>query len=172
MNALIRSHLILQEGNSLAVHIMEHDNNHPEQLPALAQPATLPAKLPGVIVVIPAYNEQLVIGSLVLKTCRMVEKVIVVDDGSPDNTSHVARLAGSEVISLPENMGKAHALLAGLNRARELGCTATVTLDGDGQHMTREIPVVAKPVLAGKADLVIGSSIFQKRRMACLPNAG
>ncbi|MCX6701341.1 MAG: glycosyltransferase family 2 protein [Methanomicrobiales archaeon] len=137
---------------------MEHDNEHLEQQPSLAQPE----KLPGVIVVIPAYNEELVIGSIVLKSLRLVEKVIVVDDGSTDYTSDVARLAGSEVIRLPENMGKAHALLAGLNRARALGCTAAVTLDGDGQHKTREIPIVAKPVLDGKADLVIGSRFLGK----------
>jgi len=126
------------------------------------QPATFPTKLPGVIVVIPAYNEELVIGSLVLKASRLVEKVIVVDDGSTDNTAHVARLAGAEVIRLRENQGKSHALLAGLNRAREIGCAVAVTLDGDGQHKTREIPVVAQPVLEGKADLVIGSRFLGK----------
>jgi glycosyltransferase involved in cell wall biosynthesis len=56
-----------------------------------------------------------------------------------------------------ENQGKAHAVLAGLNRARDFGCTAVVTRDGDGQHKTREIPVVAQPVLEGNADLVNGS---------------
>jgi len=145
---------------------MEHDNEHLKRQPVLAQPktqpATFPTKLPGVIVVIPAYNEELVIGSLVLKASRLVETVIVVNDGSTDTTTHVARLAGAEVIRLAENMGKAHALLAGLNRARELGCTAAVTLDGDGQHKTREIPVVAQPVLEGKADLVIGSRFLGK----------
>jgi len=145
---------------------MEHDNEHFKQQPVLAQPetqpATFPTKLPGVIVVIPAYNEELVIGSLVLKASRQVEKVIVVDDGSPDNTAHVARLAGAEVIRLRENQGKSHALLAGLNRAREIGCAVAVTLDGDGQHKTREIPVVAQPVLDGKADLVIGSRFLGK----------
>jgi len=157
---------------------MQHDNEHPEQHSAFAHPdtqpdiqsatqpathpATLPEKLPGVIVVIPAYQEELVIGSLVLKAMRIVGKVIVVDDGSPDQTALVARYAGAEVIRLEENKGKAHALLAGLNRARDLGCQAAVTLDGDGQHKTRDISVVAQPVLEGRADLVIGSRFLGK----------
>jgi glycosyltransferase involved in cell wall biosynthesis len=58
---------------------------------------------------------------------------------------------------MESNMGKAHAMCAVLKRARELGCTAAVTLDGDGQHSTREIRQVVTPVLEGKADLVIGS---------------
>jgi len=84
-----------------------------------------------------------------------VDHVIVVDDGSKDNTADVARLAGAEVIRIDENQGKAHALLLGLKRAREFGCRVAVTFDGDGQHKTSTIPFVAQPVLSGKADLVI-----------------
>jgi glycosyltransferase involved in cell wall biosynthesis len=119
-------------------------------------------RLADVIVVIPAYKEELVIGSLVLKARQIVERVIVVDDGSPDRTYEVATYAGAEVIRLDHNTGKAYALLLGLKRARELGCRAAVAIDGDGQHKTREIPAVAKPVLEGKADLVIGSRFLGK----------
>jgi len=107
--------------------------------------------------VIPAYNEGLVIGSVVLQAKQHVDRVIVVDDGSTDRTAEIARLAGAEVIRMPENGGKASALMAGFSRARALGYAAVVTLDGDGQHDPAEIPVVAAPVLAGEADLVIGS---------------
>jgi glycosyltransferase involved in cell wall biosynthesis len=115
-----------------------------------------------VIVVIPAYNEELVIGSIVLKALQIVERVIVVDDGSHDHTADVAGLAGAEIIRVDENQGKAHALLLGLKRARELGCLAAVTFDGDGQHKTRDITTVIKPVLEGKADLVVGSRFLTK----------
>jgi glycosyltransferase involved in cell wall biosynthesis len=120
-------------------------------------------KLKGVVVVIPAYNEELVIGSVVLKTCRIVHKVIVVDDGSKDRTAEVARYAGAEVIRLDENHGKAHALLLGLKRAHDLGCTAAISIDGDSQHTITDIPRVVQPVLDGKADLVIGSRFLEKR---------
>lgn len=108
-------------------------------------------------VVIPAYNEGLVIGSVVLQARQHAGCVIVVDDGSLDRTAAVARLAGADVIEMPENSGKAKAMMAGFARARSLGYETVVTLDGDGQHDPDEIPAVAAPVLAGEADLVIGS---------------
>jgi len=116
----------------------------------------------GLIAVIPAYNEELVIGSVVLRTRQYVERVIVVDDGSSDRTSEVAKLAGAEVIRLDANTGKAYALLLGLRHAHNMGCTTAVMLDADGQHDPREIPRVAGLVLEGKADLVIGSRFLQK----------
>lgn len=119
-------------------------------------------KFEDIIVVIPAYNEELVIGSVVLGVSRIVEKIIVVDDGSTDATYIIATAAGAEVIRVERNQGKAHALLLGLKRARELGCRAAVTFDGDGQHKSDDIPSVIKPVLEGKADLVIGSRFLTK----------
>lgn len=108
-------------------------------------------------VVAPAYNEGLVIGSVVLLAKKHADRVIVVDDGSADRTAEIARLAGADVIRMPENGGKAKAMMAGFTRARELGYEAVVMLDGDGQHDPDEIPTVAAPVLEGEADLVIGS---------------
>ena len=128
-----------------------------------APAAHLQTQLTGVSVVIPAYNEELVIGSVVLKACTLVRKVIVVDDGSHDRTAEVAKLPGADVIRLDGNTGKASALLLGLKRARDLGCTAAVTLDGDGQHTTDDIGRVVRPVLDGKADLVIGSRFLGKK---------
>ena len=125
-------------------------------------PDPLPDKLPGVTAVIPAYNEELFIGSIVLKARQIVDRVIVIDDGSTDRTSELATYAGAEVIHLDKNMGKAHALLLGLKRAQDLGSTAAVSLDGDGQHKAREIPDVVRPVLDGRADLVIGPGFLMK----------
>jgi glycosyltransferase involved in cell wall biosynthesis len=116
----------------------------------------------GLVAVIPAYNEELVIGSVVLRTRQYVEQVIVVDDGSIDRTSEVAKMAGAEVIRLDANTGKAYALLLGLRHAHNMGCTAAVMLDADGQHDPREIPRVAGMVMNGQADLVIGSRFLRK----------
>jgi glycosyltransferase involved in cell wall biosynthesis len=130
----------------------------------VTRPAPSTEKLSGVTAVIPAHNEELFIGSIVLTACQIVDHVIVVDDGSTDRTSELATYAGAEVIRLDKNMGKAHALLLGLKRAKDLGSTAAVTLDGDGQHKAREIPDVVRPVLDGKADLVIGSRFLGERQ--------
>ncbi len=119
----------------------------------------------GVFAVLPAYNEELVIGSVVLRTRQFVDRVIVVDDGSTDRTAEVAKLAGAEVIRLDYNTGKAYALLLGLRHARETGCTVAVMLDADGQHDPSEIPRVAGLVSIGKADLVIGSRFLYKNRI-------
>lgn len=117
----------------------------------------------ALVAVIPAYNEGLVIGSVTLQTKQHADHVIVVDDGSSDRTAETARLAGADVVRLPENAGKAKAMMTGFARARELGYDAVVMLDGDGQHDPDEIPAVAAPVLVGAADLVIGSRFLDIR---------
>jgi glycosyltransferase involved in cell wall biosynthesis len=116
----------------------------------------------GLYAVLPAYNEELVIGSVILRTRQYVDRVIVVDDGSSDRTAEVAKLAGADVVRLEHNTGKAYALLLGLRRARETGCTVAVMLDADGQHDPNEIQRVARLVSIGKADLVIGSRFLEK----------
>lgn len=73
----------------------------------------------GLCAVLPAYNDEAVIGSIVLRTKQYVSHVIVVDDGSTDRTADVAKFAGAEVIQLEHTMGKTYAILLGLRRARE-----------------------------------------------------
>ena len=111
----------------------------------------------SIIAIIPAFNEEISIGSVVLKTRSMVSRVIVVDDGSTDSTSIIAILAGAEVIRLEKNQGKGHAMMAGFNRARELDPDVVVMLDADGQHNPAEIKDLIPQVINGEADLVIGS---------------
>jgi len=116
----------------------------------------------GLMAVIPAYNEEVSIGSVVVQAKQYVDRVIVVDDGSADRTAEVARLAGAEVIRLEQNTGKAYALLLGLKSSREMGCQACVMLDADGQHHTHDIPRLASWAMNGSADLVIGSRFLEK----------
>lgn len=113
--------------------------------------------LEGTVAVIPAFNEELTIGSIVLLTRPYVERVIVVDDGSSDRTASIALEAGAEVLRMERNGGKAKAVLTGLERAGERSPRCVVLLDGDGQMDPAEIPQVAGPILRGEADLVIGS---------------
>jgi glycosyltransferase involved in cell wall biosynthesis len=111
----------------------------------------------AITVVIPAYNETRFIGSTVLKARAYADTVIVVDDGSSDNTAEVAEAAGAVLVRHNCNLGKGAALNTGFCKARELGAQVVVTLDADGQHLAEELPQVVKPVLAGEADVVIGS---------------
>lgn len=108
-------------------------------------------------VVIPAYNEAKMIADIVSGSLKYADEVIVVDDGSRDNTSFVARAAGARVIRLPKNNGKGVALTLGLKTAAINGADVIVCLDGDGQHDPDEIPRVALPVIRGEADVVVGS---------------
>jgi glycosyltransferase involved in cell wall biosynthesis len=119
---------------------------------------------PRVVAVIPAFNEEIAIGSVVLGALAKVDLVIVVDDFSRDKTAKLAEQAGAQVIRMPKNGGKAKALLTGLREADRLGCWAAVMLDGDGQHRTEDIEAVVAPVINGEADLVIGSRFIGEQK--------
>nr|WP_319540140.1 glycosyltransferase family 2 protein [uncultured Methanospirillum sp.] len=109
------------------------------------------------IAIIPAYNEELTVGMVVMLSLQHVGRVVVVDDGSIDRTAEIAWLSGADVVRVEPNKGKANAVRAGIARAREIGCNAMVMLDADGQHNPSEIPDLLDPILSGEADLVIGS---------------
>jgi hypothetical protein len=112
---------------------------------------------PTVVAVIPAFNEERFIASVVFTVRQYATTVIVVDDGSSDRTAALAEAAGASVIRLLRNGGKASALNAGFEAAAEWDPSVVVCLDGDAQHEPAEIPELIRPVLEGVADVVIGS---------------
>jgi glycosyltransferase involved in cell wall biosynthesis len=112
---------------------------------------------PQVIVAIPCFNEERFIGSVVLKTKRYVDKVLVIDDGSSDGSAEVARDAGATVYRHESNKGYGAAVRTALQKGREQKADILVIIDGDGQHDPREIPRLVKPILDGQADVVVGS---------------
>jgi glycosyltransferase involved in cell wall biosynthesis len=114
----------------------------------------------SVIAVIPAYNEELAIGSVVLRTRPHVDHVIVVDDGSTDRTAEIANVAGARVIRHPVNRGYGGALQTIFKIARELRPDALVILDADGQHNPDDIPKLVQGIKSG-ADVVIGSRFLK-----------
>ena len=109
-----------------------------------------------ILAAIPCYNEEATIGSVVIKAKRYVDEVLVVDDGSIDDTANVAKEAGAKVISYEENKGKAYAIKRAFKYALENDFDIIVTLDGDGQHNADEIPNLLEPILNGRADMAIG----------------
>jgi len=111
----------------------------------------------NVTVILPAYNEEISIGSVVLLTRYYADSVIVVDDGSSDRTAEIAKKAGAEVIVHEANKGKGAALKTGFAAADDLGADIIVTMDSDGQHNPAEIPKLVDPIIKGEADMVNGS---------------
>ncbi|MCY0878500.1 MAG: glycosyltransferase family 2 protein [Firmicutes bacterium] len=117
-----------------------------------------------VVAVIPAFNEERFIGSVVLAAKKYCNLVIVVDDGSSDRTADLAEAAGALVIRRPAQGGKGAALNTGFEAALRYRPRATVMLDGDAQHDPAEIVDVARPILEGWADVVVGSRFLAARR--------
>ncbi|HEU5014599.1 MAG TPA: glycosyltransferase family 2 protein [Roseiflexaceae bacterium] len=113
------------------------------------------------VALIPAYNEERFIGSLVLAVRAYVDQVVVIDDGSRDRTIAIAKLAGATVIQHQVNQGKAAAVNTGFAYVRQFKPSAVVMLDGDGQHCADDIPQVLEPVVDGSADIVVGSRFME-----------
>jgi glycosyltransferase involved in cell wall biosynthesis len=107
--------------------------------------------------VIPCLNEGRTVASLVHSVRLHIPNVVVVDDGSRDNTAQLAAKAGAMVVSHPRNFGKGAAVKTGLTTAMQKGFDWAVLLDGDGQHRPDDIPVFLQKAETTSAALVIGN---------------
>ena len=118
---------------------------------------TLPVPTPDepIIALIPAYDGGPRIGAVVEAASRHLP-VVVIDDGSHDDTAARARAAGATVLGQIPNAGKGAALRAGFRYALDAGAPAVVTLDADGQHDPDEIPAFLERFGARRAELIIG----------------
>ncbi len=114
---------------------------------------------------IPAFNEAPYIANVVKGAQAHVEQVVVIDDGSGDGTAQVARAAGATCLRSETNCGKASALRTGIAFAHSHDFTHVITLDGDGQHLPEDIPVLLRVAEQTGADLVIGARSFDRARM-------
>jgi glycosyltransferase involved in cell wall biosynthesis len=124
-------------------------------------------------VVIPAFDEERVVGDVVASVPRpLVDRVVVADNNSRDRTSLVAAAAGAIVVPAPRQ-GYGSACLAGLGWLREHEPPEVVAfLDADGSDFVEELPLLLAPIAAGETDLVIGSRVLGRREPgALLPQA-
>ena len=115
--------------------------------------------------VIPALNEAGSIRRVVEGLRGTVDHVIVVDDGSSDQTAERARAAGAEVIVHPVNLGKGHAVRTGLARVLEGEFTHVLLLDGDMQHLPEEAAALVERAVRADADVVLGQRRFDQDKM-------
>jgi glycosyltransferase involved in cell wall biosynthesis len=124
------------------------------------------------LVLIPCFNEELTIGSLVLKTKHFVDTVLVVDDGSSDSTVEIAQEAGAVVLSHSTNKGKSAAIKTGFKYALENGFDYVVTIDGDGQHNPAEIQLILSELQKKTHDIVIGTRFGPSTEMPAWRKVG
>jgi glycosyltransferase involved in cell wall biosynthesis len=110
-----------------------------------------------VLVVVPALNESQTIGQVVRDVVAAGFNVAVVDDGSTDNTSDIAKRSGAEVISLAFNLGVGGALRCGFRFAVESGYSAVIQCDADGQHLSMHLDDLLESANLTGADMVVGS---------------
>jgi len=112
---------------------------------------------------IPAYNEEKNLAKIIVKLKKMVDQILVCDDGSTDSTCAIAESLGVTVIKHSKNLGYGSAIRSIFLKAREINSEVLVTIDADGQHKIEDVNKIIKPIADGQADISIGSRFLDKR---------
>jgi glycosyltransferase involved in cell wall biosynthesis len=110
-----------------------------------------------IFVVVPAYNEATTVRSVVRELLQLYPSVIVVDDGSSDETSSEALSSGATLLRHAINLGQGAALQTGIEYSLSAGARVIATFDADGQHLSSDVVNLVTPILDGQADIVLGS---------------
>jgi glycosyltransferase involved in cell wall biosynthesis len=123
----------------------------------------------SIAAVIPAYNEESSIFSVVKDASHFVDEVVVIDDGSGDRTVELAAQAGAKVICHPSNLGIGSSLKTGYKYCLSRGYDLVVQLDADGQHDPRHIPQMVDYLVNNGKDIVTGSRFLEHRAPTSVP---
>lgn len=132
------------------------------QKPVVENPASI-------FIVIPSYNEGAVIRTTVAPLLAIGYTIVVVDDCSTDATKQALAGSGVRYLRHELNLGQGAALQTGMEYALKHGATYAVTFDADGQHNADEIPTLLEPIIAGRADVTMGTRFKRKEDVAQIP---
>lgn len=121
-------------------------------------------RTPGIFVIIPAFNEEKRIGKVVEEVEKFVDTIVVVDDGSTDQTS--LRIVSKKAVVLrhPFNLGQGAAIQTGLEYAKKNKAEVVITFDADGQFRPSEISRVVEPIIKDQMEVVLGSRFLGKSK--------
>jgi len=128
-------------------------------------------------IIIPVFNEEKVIKGVIESLPKKIDGVgkitiLAINDGSTDNSAQQIKLTRARLVNLPINLGYGGASIAGLEAVKKLKSDITVTFDGDGQHSPKDIQKIIDPIIAGKADIVIGTRFRSSENIPVLKRAG
>ena len=128
------------------------------------------SRYPDVWIVVPAFNEAAVIGDVISDVRSVFDHVVVVDDGSGDDTGAIALRAGAHVVRHPVNLGQGAAIQTGVEYARrQPGAEVFVTFDADGQHRVKDALRMIDRLRAEDVDVVIGTRFAEPGASSRVP---
>jgi glycosyltransferase involved in cell wall biosynthesis len=125
-----------------------------------------------IIAILSAYNLEKSIGEVVKKTSKYVDEVMVVADGSTDNTAEMAEKSGAIVPSPTLKRGKGFAIIKGIEESKKFLPDIVILMDADGQHIPQEIPIVVEPIINGGYDMVVGSRMLGELKTSFINRIG
>ena len=118
-----------------------------------------------VCIVIPTFNESAAIGSILQQIRKQGREIVIVDDGSTDDTAQISQNCGATVLRNPKNQGKGFSLIRGLRYVLEKNFDAAITMDGDGQHCPEDIPRFIQEAESSSSGIIIGNRMQSTRKM-------
>ena len=119
-------------------------------------------------VIIPTYNESKAIGGIIKQVRGQGLEVIVVDDGSTDDTSAISEASGARVLRNDSNQGKGASLIRGFDYALNNGFDSVITMDGDGQHQPQDLPFFIRLGEYSNSGMLIGNRMLRAKNMPLL----